>query len=102
MTDQKKLEQLQAELAHACAMNEELRRTVHRLGLSVVEYQRYTNDKLPDRRERIATAALQGMLANSRDWAECGPNTLAQIATDHADTLIAWLDSPQPNKPEEP
>lgn len=50
-----------------------------------------------DRRERIATAALQGMLADPvRD---CSAKDLAKYALQHADALIEELDKPKEVKP---
>lgn len=48
-----------------------------------------------DRRERIATAALQGMLANEEIIG--GPTDFAKWSVRYADALIAALDKePQP------
>jgi hypothetical protein len=53
-----------------------------------------------DRRERIATAALQGLLANSLPYDPDGvetepePKDIASLAVDIADHLIAALDTP--------
>ena len=52
---------------------------------------------MPDRRERIATAALQGMLADpARDG---NPKDFAKYAVQYADALIAELDEPKEVKP---
>jgi hypothetical protein len=42
-----------------------------------------------DRRERIATAAMQGLLAQSQYWP---PHKAADEAIEHADALIERLD----------
>ena len=44
---------------------------------------------MPDRRERIATAALAGLLSQSQYWS---PHQAACEAIEHADALIAELD----------
>lgn len=51
---------------------------------------------MPDRRERIATAALKGLLAQGQYWA---PHKAAYEAVDYADALIDELDKPQQVKP---
>ena len=45
---------------------------------------------MPDRRERIATAALQGLMADSSR--RVTPNDYAKVAVRFADALIAELD----------
>lgn len=50
-----------------------------------------------DRRERMATAALAGMLADpARDG---NPKDFAKYALEYADALIAELDKPKEVKP---
>jgi hypothetical protein len=46
---------------------------------------------LPDRRERIAVAAMQGLLASDHDW-DHPAREIATVAVDQADALIAKLD----------
>lgn len=54
---------------------------------------------LPTRRERLAAAALAGLLADHKDHAderegdETCPQAVARLAVQHADDLIARLDS---------
>jgi hypothetical protein len=48
-----------------------------------------------DRRERIATAALAGLLSQSQYWS---PHQAASEAIEHADTLIAELDKKEEDK----
>ena len=51
---------------------------------------RRLRESMPDRRERIATAALAGMLADpARDG---NPKDFAKYALEYADALIAELD----------
>jgi len=67
--------------------------------LAEVENQRAENERLrADRRERIATAALQGMLASAELVAPpVHAGFIAKWAVVYADALIAKLDEePQP------
>ena len=51
------------------------------------------SDRQAARRERIATAAMQGMLTYGRDWSErSDPDLVASLAVQQADALIAELD----------
>ena len=50
-----------------------------------------TEEHEKERRERIATAAMQGMVAN-QEWVECGEPNLIRGAIDYADELIKQLD----------
>ena len=50
---------------------------------------------LHERRERIATAALQGLMASMHCMF---PGELARDAVDYADALIAELDKPEEDK----
>jgi len=58
-----------------------------------------TMSRAPSRRERIATAALQGLLADSEDRSgevrdgETCPEATARLALAHADALIHALDN---------
>jgi hypothetical protein len=47
-----------------------------------------------ERRERIATAALHGLLANA-SIEDVEPSWITPLAVDHADALIAELDRVQ-------
>ena len=53
---------------------------------------------MPDRRERIATAAMAGMLANEA-YARGNCLSMAQMAVVAADALIAELDKPKEVQP---
>ena len=55
----------------------------------IAEAMELLSRKFPDRRERIATAALQGVLANPRRQ-NLNENVWNAVA--HADALIAELD----------
>lgn len=62
-------------------------------GLDTEESDARTNAYLAaERRERIATACLAGMLA--REGYGTQPGTAAMVAVRHADALIAALDAP--------
>ena len=52
---------------------------------------------MPDRRERIATAALQGLLADPNGYASISGYATGAVAL--ADALIAELDKPKEVKP---
>ena len=51
---------------------------------------RRLRESMPDRRERIATAAMAGMLADPERHGS--PKDFAKYALQHADALIAELD----------
>ena len=47
---------------------------------------------LKDRRERIATKLMQGILANPRAWEEWSRREMLESAIAHTDSLIKELD----------
>jgi hypothetical protein len=55
------------------------------------------NNEQKQRRERIATAVLEGLMANEKLSSDT-PATLAQISLISADALIAALDAPRETK----
>lgn len=65
--------------------------SVERLTRDRGEVMRAGNDKIADRRERIATAALQGMLSNPHN-SQWEPQYYFRSAVYYADGLIAELD----------
>ena len=56
---------------------------------------RYAGETTATRREHIATAALQGLLAAGITSYSSGPISVASDAVEYADALIAELDKEQ-------
>ena len=69
---------------------DDCRKSVERLTRDRGEVMRAGNDKIADRRERIATAALNGLIANA--VVAHTPAQFALAAVVVADALIAELD----------
>ena len=69
---------------------DDCRKSVERLTRDRGEVMRAGNDKIADRRERIATAALNGLIANA--VVAHTPDVFAHAAVVMADALIAELD----------
>lgn len=55
-----------------------------------------TRGEMAERRERIATAAMQGMLAWPSGWPLGGLSSIPPLAVQYADALIAELDKDTP------
>ena len=78
-------------------IEERLEEVKKRLEIAQLQMQAEAEIRHRDRRERIATAAMQGMLADpARD---CSAKYLAKYAMEYADALIAELDKPKEVKP---